>query len=320
MRGIEEVVLLARHGPQHTVLLLYGHRLLLVRLPLGTPEAAEGEDQVAQRPTDLLGAVDESAQRLFLQALKPLNQLVNGVQVFERKWKGRTGEDEGEGPGPDAESQILWALELSDLQDARAGRDAQGTCLRLTVAGGNQLSLPLYLAPMAEAACFGLVTGLRSAVVHSDSYANWEELHDALREEQRSRQERDAHGGLPLPTEAGHRTTEVYEVERWRIASGRWETPFLPTDRELSWRWVDATGRKHPHLQKLSKAEIVKKREPPCEFDALFKATSDWAIERNSATDCDGWRYGLAWKSSTWDVTPGIFDGLRKRKWHRTYT
>jgi len=121
--------------------------------------------------------------------------------------------------------------------------------------------------------------------------------------------------------EAGKKTLEVFEVERWRLALGIWTTPFLPIDNELCWRWVDATGRKHPHLQQNLNREVsaAKREHPPCELDALFEAQDNWEVEKGQTTDPEGWCYGLAWRSSTWENSAGMFDVLRKRKWRRTY-
>jgi len=52
----------------------------------------------------------------------------------------------------------------------------------------------------------------------------------------------------PKNSGVGQRILEVFEVERWSPAAGKWANPFLPGDRGLSWRWVDATGSRQPHL------------------------------------------------------------------------
>merc|ERR1712003_2047 len=102
------------------------------------------------------------------------------------------------------------------------------------------------------------------------------------------------------------------------MLSDTWVTPYLPMDHELRWRWVGAHGKKHPHLsQSLKRDQVAAKEEPPCGLDELFKAEGEWEVEKNDGTDANGWRYGLAWKASTWEAEKRMFDELRKRKWYR---
>merc|ERR1712139_431319 len=101
----------------------------------------------------------------------------------------------------------------------------------------------------------------------------------------------------------GQRVLEVFEVERWSPGTGEWTTAFLPIDRDLSWRWVDATGSRHPHLvQNMARQEIAAQPRPPCRLDTLFHSTSDWIVDFEGA-DMEGWRYGVAWNASTWDAS-----------------
>ena len=90
-----------------------------------------------------------------------------------------------------------------------------------------------------------------------------------------------------------------------------WRTPFLPTDIELSWRWVEASGSRHPQLQpELTREKAAAERTPPCRPNALFHAGSMWTLVKAAgAADEEGWRYGLAWNSSTWDSRPGLLTG-----------
>mmetsp|Transcript_95312 Transcript_95312/g.164624 ORF Transcript_95312/g.164624 Transcript_95312/m.164624 type:complete len:144 (+) Transcript_95312:1-432(+) len=127
-------------------------------------------------------------------------------------------------------------------------------------------------------------------------------------------------------TGAGQRILEVWELERYRHLTNNWETAFLLTDRESSYRWVDATGHRHPHLkqvdargQKLTREWYAKQQRPPCELTELFKAVSDWKLDVNASTDDVGWRYALNWNSSSWDTKPAMFDSVRKRRWTKAY-
>merc|ERR1712008_83296 len=243
--------------------------------------------------------------------------MVSNVKHLQKQWKGEelTAEEEL----PEGVKCHSWDLCL--LRVANIGNDEQGPCLRLTIPSyrHHPIILPLYRGQMSPDVQEGLIAGFRSAVEHPDGAANWEKLHQALRSEERSRQECAQDDSVLL--EAGKKTLEVFEVERWRLATGTWNTPFLPIDNELRWRWVDATGRKHPHLQDNLKQEesAAKREQPPCELDALLDAQDSWEVEKGENTDAQGWRYGLAWRSSTCDSSPGMFDVLRKRKWRRTY-
>merc|ERR1719195_1693880 len=75
---------------------------------------------------------------------------------------------------------------------------------------------------------------------------------------------------------SGHRMLEGYEYER-RTPLGEWGTPSLPTDNELSWRWLDSSGYRHPHLIRgLSREACAAQECPPCELEgSLFKAASN---------------------------------------------
>merc|ERR1712008_296096 len=176
---------------------------------------------------------------------------------------------------------------------------------------------------MSPAAFRALVAGSQSAVTHSESIANWDELQTILRGERM--QQRSHQMLLPSAKDgqfaggSGHRMLEVYEFER-RSPLGDWGTPSLPTDNELSWRWLDSSGYRHPHLiQGYSREACASHKCPPCELEgSLFKAASNWEFSIiNGVTDDNGWIYGLAWNSSTWDSSPSIATGLRKRRWTR---
>jgi len=309
--GVEEVVCLEKRERQHTVLLLFKDRFLLVEMHA----AQDGnEKDTGTGSMNILGAIDETTMKLF----NPINNVFGSVQHLLHQWQNQ---ESGEEEMPEFEkggkclSMDLCLLHKADIDD-----DDTGPRLRLTKAGAPRpIVLPLYHVSLSKDVQDGLLAGFCSAVEHPDGAANWDKLHQALRVEERNRQE-CAELDSVLKLETGKKTLEVFEVERWRLATGTWATPFLPIDSELCWRWVDATGRKHPHLQpNLAKDAAAKKNQPPCELDALFTASDSWKVETGESTDSEGWRYGLAWKSSTWDKNPCSFDVLRKRKWLRTY-
>uniref|UniRef100_A0A7S1RT27 Peroxin/Ferlin domain-containing protein n=1 Tax=Alexandrium catenella TaxID=2925 RepID=A0A7S1RT27_ALECA len=266
--------------------------------------------------------MDETAFKLFLQALKPINTLVYGVQDLRHVGgqAGGRGQLEG-GPGPGLGGRPL-GVRFTDLRAVHAADT--GGVLQLEDLQGGVVTLPLFATSLGEAAREALVEGLRAALADEGRRASWEELRKALEAERRSRWHQPSHRS-PDPCSggggSGERTLEVLEVERRNPATAEWLTPFLPTDGELSWRWVDATGCKHPHLiQSVSRREASSLRSPPCRLDSLFRSSSDWVLEVNADTDAAGWRYGLAWNASTWDSRPGLLDGLRRRRWTRTYT
>eukprot|EP00747_Dinoflagellata_sp_TGD_P002865 gnl/TRDRNA2_/TRDRNA2_105917_c1_seq1.p1 gnl/TRDRNA2_/TRDRNA2_105917_c1~~gnl/TRDRNA2_/TRDRNA2_105917_c1_seq1.p1 ORF type:complete len:587 (-),score=121.74 gnl/TRDRNA2_/TRDRNA2_105917_c1_seq1:44-1741(-) len=293
---------------------------------------APDDDLSGEQGQDLFEAIDDAALKLFSQALKPINTLVYGVQDIENKLIGKDPEadpvmDFAE-PGRRARELIFENIRAVHITSENA------SAIELEDQSGRRVSLPLYAAPLGPAARQALAAGFKTALVHSDSIANWAELHAALRKEMHSRRDKDRQrGGCGLLGDgwgsgsgAGHRILEVFEVERRMISSNDWKTPFLPTDRESGYRWVDATGCRHPHLKFMPPHEEKTEREryaeeelPPCELDGLFQPTGGWTIDVHPGTDSEGWRYGLAWNSSTWDAKPGIFDAVRKRRWTRTY-
>jgi len=298
--GVEEVVCLEQREQRHTVLLLFQDRFLFVEMHAAGSQKDQGT----------------SSMDIF----KPLNNMVSGVKHLQKQWKGEEPTEEEE--QPEGCRCKIGTMDLCLLRNADIHHDGVGPRLRLEHESTEFppiMTFPLYYEQISAVVQEGLLAGFISAVEHPDGAANWDKLHQALRSEERSRQECAQHDCVLL--EAGKKTLEVFEVERWRLATGTWTTPFLPIDREMCWRWVDATGRKHPHLQQNLKQEesAAKREQPPCELDALFEAQDNWEVEKGQTTDAEGWCYGLAWRSSTWDKNPGMFDVLRKRKWRRTY-
>lgn len=265
---------------------------------------------------DIFEALDESALKLFSQALKPINTLVYGVQDFEAQLTGSPSYSEPTA-GEQGPSQSR-AFHFSDLKCV----DLAGPVLQLEDLRSGIHSLPLASAPIGEAVRQALAAGLRTALTNANSMANWSDLHAALLEERRTANTSELGPNMNRrgSTGAGQRVLEVFEVERRVVHSGEWKTPFLPMDRELSFRWVDATGTRHPSLIKGYSCErCAACTTPPCVLSTLFRPTRGWAIDTSGATDSEGWKYGLAWNSSTWDTRPGLFDAIRKRRWTRTF-
>ena len=273
-------------------------------------------------------AVDETALKLLLQAAKPINTFLYGAHDLEQKFTGMslTG---GEGAGVQRDLvRRVRELRFAELRAVRL--DESCDILNLEDLAGGVLSLPLFATPLSQAAREALGAGFRSALERK--VACWEGLRAALRA-QPSGGRAAAPAGVPRRAAAGvaarsgsgagQRVLEVLEVERWSPGGGEveWWTPWLPTDGELAWRWVDATGVRHPQLERqLPRAEASARKTPPCRPDALFRPVSDWAVETGPGTDgVDGWQYGLAWTTATWEPQQGLFNALRRRRWTRTF-
>lgn len=239
------------------------------------------------------------------QALKPVNTLVYGVQHIENKLAGDPCHDIVR------KGLVLRRPREVLFSDVRAVHDGDDGCIvQLEDSDGGLVTLPLFAAPIGEAARRSLLIGLRLGV---RGVTSWEQLRKALEAERRNHRA-DSHGGV------GQSFIEVFEVERLKTSTAMWTTPFLAIDSELSWRWVDVKGRRHPRLAKdLTKKAVTSATSPPCRLDTLFHATSPWVLDIHPCTDSDGWSYGLAWSASSWARYPGIFDVLRKRRWTKTY-
>jgi len=358
MHGVQEALCLAQDGPRHMVLLLYTYHLALVEIELsGT---ADGGGAGAAAPTDSTGGGDASGAgtaagdpggggmgimatasgsvegaedghigpekaigilgastgKIFWQAMKPVTKLVKGLQELNQGTSPKAGDG----------SVKTEIFHFRQLRDVAPSDDGAGPTIELIGDNGLHLELPLYCGPsgtMSASVREGLYSGFDSARTHPDGAANWGSLRAAICEEHVSRQKAsDGLDGSLQRTDAGELTLEVFEVERWMFMSSEWQTPCLPTEDQLKWRWVDSHGNRHPHLPNprlLNRKECAARRRPPCELDAIFTPIGEWTIETGAGTDEDGWSYGLSWKSSTWDKKPGLFDVFRKRKWQRTY-
>jgi len=344
--GVEEVLPLTEvENSSCTVLLLFSQHFLVTQIRAHKPElgtelraearrsaggASQTQGQNASSSStgpageqkvetmDLFEALDDSALKLFSQAMKPINTLVYGVQDMEAQFSGKpvekdtNAEKELQKRTRDFAFKHLVAVHMS-------GED--NSLLQLEDSEGGFHVLPLLSAPFGKAVREALAAGFRTSLSNSSNMANWDELRRVLLEEHRHPQRQAATKELRRRfSGVGERILEVFEVERMAVPSGDWQTPYLPIDRELGFRWVDATGTRHPHLfQGWSRFKCAAHKIPPCELAHMFRPTSDWSIEKSSSTDADGWKYGLAWNSSTWDTKPGLFDAIRKRRWRRTY-
>lgn len=302
---------------------------------------------------DLANAIDEAAFKLLLQAVKPINTLVYGVQDIERQLFGQgNASDRPEADCEDASCQRRGRIFRFDVMSAvHVGEDS--CVIELEDTSGAQMTLPLFasdLGPVArKALADGFLAALESRKAGSkETSACWKDFSAAVAAERLAERRRrpqsasfgssssalgsgasstsrhlhGARGGV-VECRPGQRTLEVLEIERRVLGTSGWKSPFLPTDGELSWRWVDASGCRHPHLiPTLRRDEVIKRTMPPCQLEhSLFQSTSDWILVRSTGvTDENGWQYGVAWNASTWDEKPGLLDALRRRRWMRTYT
>lgn len=291
------------------------------RSTTGAASAGSAKSSSAKYPEnnspDLADAVDESALKLYSQVLKPLNTIVYGWQDMQ----GQASEA-AEAQATDAERMKrlnVKEFRFRELEDV----SLQSHALVLHVKKGA-IQLPLGI--LSQACRQALVTGLKSALIEGRrGVANWDDLHRVLSLERQAQGDASSDGtdSSVTKTGAGQRTLEVFECERYQHIGNCWKTPFTPLDTESCWRWVDASGNRHPHLI-AGPCEILSDRqrfkEPPCELDKMFKPKSRWSIDVHQGTDREGWRYALAWNSSTWDSKPGFFDAVRKRRWTRIYS
>ncbi|CAJ1376270.1 unnamed protein product [Effrenium voratum] len=122
--------------------------------------------------------------------------------------------------------------------------DESGDLVELLEADGSRLVLPLFSAPLDKACRAALVSTFRSALLSPDRSVSWSNLSRQMAHGRR--QSKVTHVGVT--TGPGQRVLEVFEVERRMPGTSDWQTPFLPTEDDLAWRWVDLRGRRHPHL------------------------------------------------------------------------
>ncbi|CAK9022321.1 unnamed protein product [Durusdinium trenchii] len=335
VHGLEEVLTLKEQGYKKILLCLYPQRLLLVELKLEDEMKSEALSQAAgvtgaaasnaqldsatsaghlEEGYDFFTAVDETAVRLFSQMLKPLNTAVSHWDGISNFVAGSSDHDQE--VLKRAVKTMVKFSEVLDIEDSQSS--SSDMHVKLKLGGGKKLVLPMGHVP--PGAVHALVKGLHSASQRGPScgVANWDDLRVALQ---------DA-SGAPQPIShlsggAGRRILEVFEVETFHVVSKTWRTPNWGSmiETETSWRWLDSSGCRHPHLiPGLDKVVIVERRVPPVELDkSLYQPYSPWEVDRNQGDD-DGWSYGIAWNTSTWVTTPGPFDLFRRRRWTRTYT
>jgi len=251
-----------------------------------------------------------------------LNTFVYGVEDIERKLSGQKELQNSFGDWETSKRAIRGEYHFKALKTVNVPAD-RNILLEDHQGRVNTLNLSQVVTPVAFQA---LVAGFQTAVTDSESIANWDELQTVLRGERMQRCSQQillsSEKGGHFAGGSGHRVLEVYEFERKGPLGDCWGTPNLPTDNELSWRWLDSSGYRHPHLKRGgSREECAAHKWPPCELEgSLFKPVSNWEISRiEGVTDSNGWRYGLAWNSSTWDARPSMATRLRKRRWTRLY-
>lgn len=188
------------------------------------------------------------------------------------------------------------------------------------------MRIPMRAAPVGNVVRLALGEGFQTALVHDSDdagVADWTQLVESLELEKRGAHRKIEVG--PSRSSGGELIIEVFELESKNPVTQAWSTPTLVGDvlTDNSWRWVDALGKRHPKLAKnLSKVEITRAREPPCELDMLT-ALGPWEVDKGPSKlgpcDADGWRYANNFQAVIWERKPAFFNMARKRRWLRTY-
>eukprot|EP00927_Polykrikos_kofoidii_P006296 TRINITY_DN12557_c1_g2_i1.p1 TRINITY_DN12557_c1_g2~~TRINITY_DN12557_c1_g2_i1.p1 ORF type:complete len:1299 (-),score=168.54 TRINITY_DN12557_c1_g2_i1:149-3949(-) len=369
--GVEEIVPLTQHGSERTLMLLFGRRVVVaeIRAPRGVDPhprartnraggiaiggpviAAAAVQQIrddhknstsissSSNGSGKITAVDtisDGGSRLLLQAMKPLNTLMYGLQDIDRHLRRRRGLASAtlEEPGDLAICRRARELRFAELRGVHVD-DEECNVLQLEDMHGCLVTIPLFAAALGRRARDALAAGFESAV-GGHTVASWDSLREAIEIQERFARRDSMPSGTMLTRQgrvagafrgnwgdSGHGVLEVVEVERRVIGTSAWKTPFLPTDGELSWRWVDHSGSRHSNLAPgLMRIHAVISETPPCQLDtSLFRYTSDWEVSEGPPfTGEQGWLYGIAWRASAWSPTPGRLDTLRRRLWTRSY-
>eukprot|EP00930_Biecheleria_cincta_P034350 TRINITY_DN23752_c0_g1_i1.p1 TRINITY_DN23752_c0_g1~~TRINITY_DN23752_c0_g1_i1.p1 ORF type:complete len:2456 (+),score=487.41 TRINITY_DN23752_c0_g1_i1:313-7368(+) len=340
VHGIEEVLPLTPPGWKRLLLCLFSTRLVIVELKFseknsqaagltGSGQASSSSSSLRpekEDSRDIFNAVDDSATRLFQQALKPINTVVYGVQELETSFGGSSSSVAK--PRPEVlKHAVKGECKFSNIKAIHSS-SVGGFQLKIEDKAGNTYKLPMSAASLGQKAWEALAAGFDSAVKNSNGIANWDKLRAALREDRASREAANAAASDALDVTpssrsrgVGQRTLEVLEAERFQMVYQQWGTAHMPQDWEMRWRWLDSTGHRHPHIiPNISREECAARTKPPVELDrSLYQPASDWKIEIGPNTDSEGWTYGMSWKSSQWEAKQGLFDHFRKRRWTRTY-
>jgi len=233
---------------------------------------------------------------------------------WHEKFDGITGTTKQQGPR-DNHPPSLRGIFFSQLKDISS--DSSQLHLR---DGKVERTVPLDKSLIGTEGLQALVDGLRSAASDSgQGHGVWQKLRQLLAEATRQhRQEADS----SLVVEAAKSTAskgaaktvvlEVWEVERAKAFGGGWSHATWVTEGDLTWRWVDERGHKHPKMDPhLKKEDAVLYQEPPCALGGLFKPAGPWQPGE--------WGYGMAWAQPTFKPKPGFTDNMRRRKWTREY-
>jgi hypothetical protein len=311
-RGAIEIILLNQVANLRNVLLLFNSRLVYVPVKV----SRESNEQLQRQETT---GVLASAEKVMAHNLKPVNTLLYGVQNVAGK--GSANHSAETGTEPDLAERATQFV-FTNLKEVRlkplAGLHGASDILEMTDTDGvvHPLHMPLVSTIVKDV----LVNGLRSALGASrHGVANWEPLRKVLEAEHRLREVDDSAEGDET---SGQKILEVFEFQRFHSMSREWRTPFHAIwDSEASWRWMDASGSRHPQLTSKDdkdKKQMVLAHVPPCAFN-MFKPVSEWKIDVQPGTDTNGWRYSLGWNNSTWDSKPGSFNRVRKRLWRSTF-
>jgi len=328
LRGVQVVLPLAEEGNLRKVVLFFADRILISEV---RPEQSAAGDDAPRR------------QSLVSQALRPV-QLV-GTTVSSVAGTVGLGGIDGvsevtEDPGDPAVFERTKCFLFNSL---RKVREDDAGYLELLDSAGNPLSLRPACDSLGPDARAALKAGFLSAEQNPRGAVNWEPLHRAMQSEERLQGGNDSSGAVGAITEepaqakassssssaaraiarrssgGGVHVLEVWELQSRMIPTYYWQTPFLPTDFETSWRWADANTAKHPNLRKdITKEEAVKSDVPPCELE-MYQPISSWKLTIDKDTDKEGWKYAVRWNASTWSTSPGFIDAVRKRRWTRQF-
>jgi len=345
---LEHVICLSQDGPCHIVLLLFVSHFFIIPVVLESDESdspaavpdAGPKESARKRGVSSGSSGDVSDHRYKLSA-------ISEDRVPLAASRDNSGLSDVDGPLPS-----LGLFELSSLFDPMPHRHAaEGCCAPCCRGGGGhdsdavaqalgrmfQLSKlravqmesdhsvrfigldgrihRLLVGGLSRTVQDALLAGFHSALASRGGRANWAALDEAVASELWRAESR-------IDAVAGRRVLETVEVERWRPSTSAWDTPSAPVDRELCWRWVEASGKRHPHLfPGLSCEEAAKVRtSPPCEpLSGLFQPETPWTVDCHEGTDGEGWSYSVAWNSSVWKRKPSLWDTVRRRRWTRTY-